>query len=310
MKKFSDFIIESKFNQSTLDKFEKAILKLDPKKFIKKAEEAANSSNYWYKRPNFEKWSDQNGYNGNSYTVGSDYDLFRNYNWYRTSDKIKKHIEKGLPIKKVPFHFDKSWNFEQDGEFHVFRVKSKTDEIPKLLIDKNGFLSRNKILKYIEHIVEMQIDDKGVFSFNKYRNRKGVTPSDAISKKDLIKEVEQAVISIHNEQNELRDLKESMLLVLSDEVIGSEFVYDNREIVAEMKKQLKEAKTVKQYKEVLNKFNFTNIPSDDILEEMMKSKDFYYSTDRPDGYGHQTGTEYRINFEKRVIISNGWSSDD
>ncbi len=312
MKKFSEFIAESnKFNASTLDKLERGILKLNPRKFIKEAEKASKESFYWANRPNFNKWADQQGEGGNSYLVGSDYDLFRNYDYSRASKKVKEHIDKALPMKKMPkVTFNKTWSFNQDGEDHVFKVSLKTNEFPKQALDKFGRVSYKDIIKNMERILNMQVDDKGVFSWNTYRNRKGVSPESAISKKELTTELTNYLKDIWEDINEEVKLRKTMLLVLVDEVIGKDFVYDNREIVEKMKKDLKSAKSVKQFRKTLEDYNFTNIPEDKILKELMASNNFYYSTSRADGYGHETGTEYKINFEKRVITSNGWSSDD
>lgn len=300
------------------------MFKMNPKKFIKNAQKIKDKSWYWVEKPNFNIYLDQNGLDSGSYTRGSLVDLFRNYRYNNEmmSKKMKEHIDKAISINdyKIP-EFDKTYTFKQDGEEHTFRVWFNNTNKMKKIIDKEveknlakGWTSirPSEIVRkffYYDYI-NGQIDGKGAFAFSTYRNRKKLSPESRISKKDLFQDVEDLFKQLADGIFGDTKWRELVTQVMLDKAIGDNFIIDNSEMINKIKDELVNCKTGADAIEVLNRYEFSKVPSPSVVEELISSDSFSYSESTSDGYGHQNVTAWKINFEKRVITQTFGNSGD
>ena len=321
-KSFKQYINEGSSDISK--ELEKFMFKMDPKKFVKDAQNIKDKSWYWANKPNFNTYLDQNGYNGDSYTKGSLVDLFRNYryNGEMMSKKMKEYIDKSININdySIP-EFDKTYTFKQDGEEHTFRVWFDDKDKMKKLFDKtveeklaNGWSSINTkevINKFFSYdYINGQIDGKGTFSFSTYRNRNKLSPESGISKKDLFQDINDLFTQMADSIFSDVKWRELVTQVMLDKAIGDNFIVNNSEMVNKIKNELVKCKTGFDAIAVLNRYDFKDVPSPSIVEELISSEDFSHSESSPDGFGHQNVIVWKINFEKRVIVQTFGNSGD
>lgn len=275
----------SKFTDEVEDK----ILKLNPKKFAKDAESRLKDGWYWSKRPNILKYEEQNNISS-SYSVGSLYDVLRNYRFQRASKKVQDFL-----YDKFPFES---------------KISTKPTKIEGVTIEFRDYFKDK--LKKLEPINPLKtastIDSFLIFDGAKQKSNK----RDEATKTMTIKSLNFLNDTIKQFNQEIRDYNDTLntlVLVLIDEV-AKDYIIDTDDIDNVIKAKLNDARTVEEYRKVLNDFQFKNIPDDIIIAGLMDSKGFTYSTSSADGYGHTTGTKYTINFFKKAIYSEGWSSDD
>jgi len=303
---------------------EQYMLKMDPKKFIKQAQNIKDKAWYWANKPNLNTYLEQNGYDNSSYTKGSIVDLLRNYSYGNEmmSKKMKDHIDKALSLKDYTIpKFDKTYTFEQDGEKHTFRVWFDDIDKMKRIIDKEAAKSLESthpsinISEIVDSFfnygyIKGQIDGKGTFSFSTYRNRKKLSPATVISKKDLYQDIADSLKPLNEHIFEDAKWRDLVTQVMVDKVIGDHYIVDNSELINKIKDELHKCKTSDDAVDVLNRYGFKDIPGSDIVEKLISSKDFSYSESTPDRHGHQNVTVWKINFEKRIIKQTFGNSSD
>ena len=274
----------SKFTDEVEDK----ILKLNPKKFAKDAESRLKDGWYWSKRPNILKYEEQNNISS-SYSVGSLYDVLRNYRFQRASKKVQDFLYDKFP-------------FESKISTKPTKIEGVTIEFRDYFKDKLKKLEPINPLKTASTIDSFLIFDGGKKSNKRDEATKTMTIKSLNFLNDTIKQFNQEI-------RDYNDTLNTLVLVLIDEV-AKDYIIDTDDIDNVIKAKLNDARTVEEYRKVLNDFQFKNIPDDIIIAGLMDSKGFTYSTSSADGYGHTTGTKYTINFFKKAIYSEGWSSDD
>ena len=274
----------SKFTDEVEDK----ILKLNPKSFIKDAESKVEDGWYWSRRPNILKYEEQNNYHG-SYSVGSLYDILINYRLHRASKKVQEFL-----TDKVPF--------ESKISTKPTKIEGVTIEFKDYFKDKLKKLEAINTLKTASTIEAFLSFDGGKKSNKRDEATKTMTIKALNFINDTIKE-------FNKEIRAYKDVIETLVLVLINEVT-KDYVINTDNVDDVIKSKLNDARTVEEYRKVLNDFQFKNIPDDIIIAGLMDSKGFTYSTSSADGYGHTTGRQYSINFFKKTIYAEGWSSDD
>jgi hypothetical protein len=304
---FRDKLNESA--NSTLVEVENKLLTLNPAKFVKDAIVAMKDSWYWANRPALTMYSDQNNI-ASSYTKGSLYDVFRNYRYdSNMSSKVKALIDEKIPVKSTAdwSPVSKEWKFEDNGTQYTFKIDIKYDRIIKKIES-----APEKVLALIEDpeiLGSLTINGKKV-AWGTYRTRDMVSPSVAISKKDLLTMLNVPVKEYNDSVTYAKKLREAITLVLINEVI-KDYIVDTTKMDDKIKEELSNAKKLDIYKSILKKYEFEGIPaSDDVLDGLMKSNDFSYTISGPDGYGHTSGTTYSIKFTTRKVSSESWSSAD
>ena len=317
MKKFSEFVSERTRGEEYIKELENLMYKCNIRNALQKAKKIKNEARYHRERENLNIWADQNCHDLGSYSLGSRTDVFRNYSYYSSmmSKKMRNHIESHLDFKDVEIKFEKEYKIDDENTFYI-KYKPRLNlfhGFPEKLI-RNSYnimrLNTDNVRHYFEYMFEMSINKTGAFSFNTYRNRKKVSPDKVIPKNKLLDEVKELFKEAYKEMTSDVEWRNLVTLVLVDEVIGNYYIKDTKEIVREMKDALQHATSVEKYKEILRRYGFKNIPGDDIIEGLLDSGDFEYDRQGSKKYGHFTGTMYRINFEQRIITSEGYSSDD
>lgn len=296
MRRFKDYFNES---QSYSSEIESKILALNPSKYNDNGEKKL----WTMHMPNMKAYSQQENIHG-SYTRGSLYDAF--WNFHASADVIA-HIEKSHPRDEIE-EFIQTFSFDFEGKTHNLKI---VVPFPKLYKKYNATKKWNDRPEFPDIISATSFDlDGKAFSYNTFRSRAGVTPP--LELKGQIKKIIQdagSVITSGIRKHEA--IVDNISVLMLDDVIDDYLDQNIKNDVDKMKKILSTATTGEELKRHLRDFGFEGIPEDkEVLDGMIKSKDYSYSTSRPDGYGHTTGTEWSVNFAKKKVIMSGWSSDD
>jgi hypothetical protein len=317
MKLFSEYLTEVTSGKEHIEELERLMFSISVPAAFKSVLKIKDKSFFFATRENLNIWADQNGYDVNRYQRGSKVDVLRNYGYNSgmMSKKMEQYISGALDYKEVNISYEETFVIDSENEFTVKYIPQKKTEkgFPSLVLtERNGnfFFDRVLFKKHIENLFEMKINGTGAFSWNKYRNRKGISPESAISKKDLEKKLYNVLDDAFKEFKANTEYRNLTALQMVDEVIRDNYIKDTKELINQIKFELENAYTVKEFKEILKRYEFSNIPSDDVLENIMKSVDFQYDREGSVQYGHSTGTMHSINFEKRVFKAEGYSSDD
>jgi hypothetical protein len=175
--------------------------------------------------------------------------------------------------------------------------------------------SERELDKYFEDFFDMSIEDRTKnktfsFNWNKYQTRTKISPEQTIAKKALLKDIYKSFKISFNETKGLVSYRELVVLAMVDKVIEENYIKSNRELINQIKDEIRKVRSASEAAEILNIYNFSDVPNEEILDELIRSEDFSYTYSRPDEYGHTTGTVYKINFERKVVTTQGFSSDD
>ena len=296
MQGFKHYFNES---QNYLTEIESKLLQLNPTKF-KTTDKERLSIMY---QPNFKEYRDQQDITS-SYTRGSLYDSLYSY---RESKDVVAHVVKSISAPDIE-DFSKSYQFEFEGKTYNLNISVPMVKLYSRYADTKQF---NSVPEFKDITNRMLIDMDGKsFSFNTFKSRTGVEAPLTL-KNEMSKDIKDACSLIISSQREHENIVRNTIIKMLDAVIEDYLDSSIKTDVDTMKMKLKDAKTADDFKHMLRDFGFEGIPNDDkVLNGMMSDKNYSYSQEKPDGYGHQTGFSYTVNFSKKRVVYTGWSSDD